>query len=308
MLDRLKRWIGGKDRTESGGGKGTDSVAGAAQAGAGAFEEWLDGRFPGASASRSLVLEKTDEAFALLRDQKGRDAELDESFAADAACLLGEEFRRRHGGEWTDSRLYGPHLAGIGGIAEGRFHPMAVVERKWASGKSFTLAAFYGSLSPRIEAEQRISEAPAPSTQEYVERLRGRTGEEATQAVAGVIGEFREFWRGRYGISPPLSLTGIREVDGFLRSHYYVSFLSEGRFVQVGMFLGEVGRGLFDGEWDFSEMESVDRAALRFPELDYYPVGRIYKMMTERPAGEPLDEYLRLIPSARKELREQAQS
>ncbi len=292
------------ERTET-ENRADDALGAVAARSAAAFEAWLDKHFPGASASRSLVLEKTDEAFALMKEEKGEDATLDEAFAADAASFLGEEFRRRHGGDWEDSDLYGPHIARIAGIPEGRFHPMAIVERKWATCRSFTLAAFYGSLPPRLDAEKKIADKPAGSLEEHTARLRGRTGSEAAQAAAALAGEFRDFWRGRYGMSPPLSLTGVREVDGFLRSHYYVSFLSPERLVQAGFFVGEIGRGLFDGQWHFGDMGTIDRAALRFPELDYFPVGRLFKMMTERPAGEPLDEYLRLIPSARKELRGQ---
>lgn len=300
MLNTLRKWIGSESTQEEPSG-----LEASARRAAKAFEGWLDERFAGASASGSLVLEKCDEAFSRMREETGSGEALPESFAADAACFLGEEFRKRHGGAWEDSPLWGPHVRGFGGLPEGRFHPMAIAEKKWEAGKSFTLAAFFTSLPPRIEAEQGKPASTAPTAAEYANRLRGKTGDDALREAGAIVEDFRGFWRSRVGMSPPLSLMGVREVDGFLRSHYFVSFLGDGHLVQAGIFVGEVGRGLFEGVWDFTRLESADRAALRYPELEYYPVGRIYKMMTERPSADPLDEYLRLIPSARAELRKQ---
>jgi hypothetical protein len=167
-----------------------------------------------------------------------------------------------------------------------------VVEEKWARPEAFSLAQFLDSLEKRIEAEQKL-----PTSDPIPLRIHPGTPQEQSEA-------FRTYWRARHGQTIPVSLLGIRELDRFLRTHYLASFLDDSRLVEAGFYLGEVARGLYPAPWVLEGFTDVNRVALRYPELDYYPIGRIWKMMTERPRGEPLDEYVRLIPSARKELRE----
>lgn len=255
-------------------------------------------RFARAAKSRGFSLDAAvEDAGRAPDDQRER-------LLSDAASHIGEHVRAIAGGEWIEDEAWGVTLGGIGGIASGRFFPLPTIEKKIALGARFSLDAFLATLPARLEAERAKAHpcGEAPQDAEWI----GKSGADALDFVAAQEQAFRAFWRQRFGGELPLSLLGMRELDGFLRSHYLLSFIEDTRLVQAGFAIGEVGRGLFGGEWDFRAATSIEKVALRFPELDYYPVGRIMKMMTERPEGSPLDEYLRVIPSARAELRKKS--
>lgn len=215
----------------------------------------------------------------------------------DAVIYLGEVIREAFGGVWREGgALLNPvGITGCGGLEESIVYTGELVEARLTRG--FSLAGFVAALPKRFVAEREKRGA-----------LEGNIGDAAdpVEAAAAITGLFREFWQRRYKVALPVSLTGVREVDGFLRSHYYVRFVDYRTLLAAGFFLGEVGRGLFGGDWVFEDSPREDRAfLLRYPELDYRPIGRVLKMMDERPEGEALDEYIRLVPSARAELRKQ---
>lgn len=261
------------------GGAGPEDPYGAA---AHRFRNWMP-------ASSGNVYTRADAALDALDP-----GAFSESLIGDLAAFLGETVRGEHGGEWAEAPLHGPVVQGLGGIPQAVYHPLALAEKKVRDRSRFSLAGFHATLPRRLEAEATKPQ-PTPA--------RPAAGGPPA-AVAGEASErLRAFWNRRFRVTLPLSLTGVRELDGFLRSHYFISLLPESFLFEAGCLVGEVTRGLFGGKWAWDEQPRPDRIALRWPELDYYPVGRIYKMMTTRPEGEPLDEYIRLVPSARAELR-----
>ncbi len=248
-----------------------------------------------------IALARADEKLNQLHELKGDPGE---AVAGDGAAFLGEALREAHSGEWVEDSVYGLVVAGVGGIGHGKFLPLNVIEHKLRVGPGWSLEKLFESIPARLDAERKL---PIPVMQDPAEiaaRLRGMDAGQCAQTAAEYSERFRQFWRARFPVELPLSLTGVREVDGFLRSHYYLNFLGDVQLIEAGFFLGEVARGLFEGEWKFSESKAAEDAALVWLEIEYFPIGRIYKMMTEQPTGEPLDEYIRLVPSARKEMRE----
>ncbi len=264
-------------RTRSGAGP-EDPYAAAARR----FRDWMP-------SSNDNVYTRADAAL----DAFDRAA-FHESLLADLAAFLGEAVREEHGGDWRDAPLHGPVVQGLGDIPQAVYHPLALAEKKAADRSRFSLAGFHATLPRRLEAEATKPQ-PTPAS--------SATGGPPAAVARDASEQLRAFWNQRFRVTLPLSLTGVRELDGFLRSHYFISLLPESFLFNAGCLVGEVARGLFGGEWAWNEHPRPDRIALRWPELDYYPVGRIYKMMTARPEGEPLDEYIRLVPSARAELR-----
>ena len=276
-------------------------LAGAAAEAAARFDAWLATRTtqPPSIDSADVAL---NEFLAAAKPGEG----LHEVLGNDLAAWLGERLRQAHGGTWQDHSFYGSVIAAPANIAHGRVIPAAIVERKFAGAAKYSLPTFFATLQPRFAAEQKRATAPVaatPSVEELTQRLRGLSADEARAAAIEKANLWRAWWKARTRADLPLTLLGVREMDGFLRSHYVVNFLDEVDLIRAGFFLGEVCRGLFEGAWDLRDLPTMDRAALHYPELDYYPIGRIFKMMSERPDGAPLDEYVRLIPSARKELR-----
>jgi len=227
-----------------------------------------------------------------------------ESLVSDAAAWVGEHVRCAYGGQWIESPQWGLVLEGIGGVKSLRLIPLAVVEKQLELGARFSLEGFLAGVGKRIAAER---DAPdfAPVRLPAWESIR-ESSEPAAVALA-LAEEMRAEWKSRLRNDLPFTLVGVRELDGWLRSHYFVNRLEESTLVGAGFFVGEVARGLFGGEWSFRGASAFHEAALRFPELDYFPIGRIYKQMDQRPEGEKLDEYIRLVPSARKELRQQSE-
>lgn len=231
---------------------------------------------------------------------------LSEQAASDAAAFFGEAARAQLGGTWREDALLGVVLAAVGNVEAARLVPMALVEKKWELAASLSLARFFASIDERLVRERAFRvrwQPPGPSAAQLIAQTpQGRelvTARELTE-------RFNAWWKARFGMPPALSLQGVRELERFLRSQFFLVMLEEDRLAEAGVFLGEVGRGLFQGEWDFAEARGPDgtaRVALLWPELPYYPVGRVLRLVTERPEGEALDEYLRLIPSARAEMR-----
>lgn len=255
---------------------------------------------PDAIANAEIAIEQA-------RDSTSGTDEIPHHLASDCAAFLGEAIRTRHGGEWEEDTLLGLVLRQPGNVSGASLVPLAIVEKKWQLGGGLKISRFVETLPERLQAErehQGTLPSPGRTPQDIARSLlaQGPPDHTATQAA----GEFQKFWRERFGQPLPLSLQGVRETERFLRSHFFLFALRHETLVQMGLFVGEVGRGLFQGQWNLDEVRrdlDPTRAALAWPELSYYPVGRIYRLLTEQPEGETLDEYLRLIPSARAELR-----
>ncbi|MDK2970606.1 MAG: hypothetical protein PWP23_361 [Candidatus Sumerlaeota bacterium] len=248
-----------------------------------------------------------EQALEALRREAPADG-LGEQAASDAAAFFGEATREQLGGTWREDALLGVVLAGVGGVEAARLIPMALVEKKWELGGGLSLALFFTSIEERLVRERAFRarwQLPGQSAAQLITQT--PPGRELV-AARELTERFNAWWKARFGMPPALSLQGVRELERFLRSQFFLIMLEEDRLAEAGVFLGEVGRGLFQGEWDFAEArgpEGTARVALRWPELPYYPVGRVLRLVTERPEGEALDEYLRLIPSARTEIRKQ---
>lgn len=263
-------------------------------------EEWLADR--GVARGGDLPA-RLDEAFAWPRAVKSAlplDPEV-----LHAAAALGEYVRRVFGGRWVaaEETFYAePHVAEFGGLSAGKFFPLPLLEAAWLARQGNFLESFCGALPARLSAERERLER-AGSLEAPWKDHGGAEGPVALSVASESAQAFRLWMDQSTGAGKiPLSLVGVREIDRFLRSHYCVNCLEEDALVGAGFFLGETARGLFGGTWSLKETPPWDRAALVWPELPYYPVGRVFKMLTQRPLGDPLDEYIRIIPSARKAL------
>ncbi|MDX2175057.1 MAG: hypothetical protein SF028_01160 [Candidatus Sumerlaeia bacterium] len=213
---------------------------------------------------------------------------------SDAAAFLGESLRAECGGAWREDARWGLVLGAVGGVRCFRFRPLEAVEKKRELGPAFALAGTLRLLPERVEKERALGEpfpgAPAPPPG-------------PAEAAAAWATWFGDGWRARFGQPLAPNLRGVRELDRYLRTQYLLMTAPDSAFAGAGFFLGEVARGLFGGEWRPWPAEEPWKAALAWPELPYYPAGRVFKMLSELPEAEPLDEYVRLVPSARKELR-----
>lgn len=258
------------------------------------FEQWIE------EAGLQGDLRRIDEALGSALQKE----ELPESLANDAAAWFGEWVHAHHPeAHWREDDLYGLHLANLAGVEWGKFLPLALVEKKWELGARFSTAEFLDRFDERVEVEAERASAADVET-EQVRWLEERRGD-AIVVVHQHLQQWVAYWRRHFRSDLPLTLLGVREMDSFLRSHYLINFLREEELINAGFFVGEVTRGLFEGEWHLAEARSPADARLRFPELDYFPVGKVFKLMTERPEDQKLDEYILLVPSARSELRKQ---
>ncbi len=213
------------------------------------------------------------------------------------AIWLGDCVRERYGGTWQDDPIFGVVVGDFAQVPGLRFRPHDAMQKKWELRSGFSLATFESRLSHRTMAEDGHAVPDLPSPQAIAEMCAADPAGAAARCARALSLD----WKGRFGAELPLSLRGVRELDRWLRTHYLVCGVTEAEMLCAGLFVGEVARGLFGGEW--SPDPDPVRTALRFPELDYKPVGRIFKMMTELPEREPLEDYVRVIPSARRELR-----
>jgi hypothetical protein len=263
---------------------------------AGTFLDWARRTLPGGDSTGIAFLDH-----ALSSDKLPADPP--EHLISNAAAALGMEWRQRLGGEWAPDPLAGLVLRAPRGLDACSLVPLAAVERKLRQRGRFSLAELTESLERRLDAEAGRTPWPGVVGAQFCQSLKGLTGTPAQEAAHQFAEDFRDKWKESVGASLPFSLVGVREVDRYLRTQYYVRFMSEGNLALAGFFVGEVARGLFSGAWNFENLPAIEDAALRWPEIDYHPVGRIYKMMSTWPDGEALDEYVRLVPSARAELR-----
>ncbi|MEQ8822430.1 MAG: hypothetical protein RLY93_19520 [Sumerlaeia bacterium] len=230
---------------------------------------------------------------------------LPENLASDAAAFFGEAACLAHGGLWIEHGLMGLVLGEFGSIYNGHLVPLAMVQKKWELGPELSLSRFYATLPERIDLESQsldYHQTPALDPKEMGKEILMTGLQDPNAPGVELTQEFQKFWKSRFKADLPVSLQGVREVDRFLRSHFFLYALHEETLIQAGFFLGEVGRGLYEGAWHMDNVADGNnplKAELVWPEITYYPVGKIYKFMTER-EEQTLDEYLRLVPSARK--------
>lgn len=239
-----------------------------------------------------------DRYFEERRRGQPAGGKLDDATASDAAAWLGQTLRPIHGGRWAEHGHLGLGLADLGDVAGVWAFPLAMVRKKWELAAGLSLAGFVDRLPARLDHERRFAAelaAPRADDRRLIEAVAARP---STDAFAG-------WWRARHGQPLPRNLVGLREVDRFLRTHFLVHALRHETLVDLGVLMGELARGLFKGEWSFDEARATGdatRMAVRWPELDLYPVGRVYKLLVEQPESQTLDEYVRSVPAARRAL------
>lgn len=252
------------------------------------FLSWAMGRGVDGEA-----VELLDRALESLKPAESAGEEL----VADAAAFLGEQVRATHGGAWGEDPLLGVVLRGVGGLPLARLRPLEAVELKLRDPGGMALGAFVAKLPERLAVEELhrdyLSRSEPREPAFLAERLDPATMAQA-QAAA-----FRMFCQGRLGADLPPTLVAVQELDRWLRTHYLLCTVREETLWQAGFFLGEVMRGLFGGAWRL-DAPRPDGVALAWPEIALYPVGRVFKMLQECPTVEPLDEYARMVPAARR--------
>jgi hypothetical protein len=280
-------------------GENTDPVRAAAER----FQAWARGRAPQAAThddSPAAACALVDAALEAARPSP--PGAPPEALAADAAAFLGESVRRAHGGAWREDPFLGFVVSGVGGHAHLSLLPLAMVEKKWELGAGLRLDRFAATLPERLtrRAAHAAPDLPPPA------ELILDPGRGALAVASDLASHFREDWRARFRAAPPLSLAGVREAERFLRSQFFLCGIDEAFVLRLGGFVGEVARGLYQGEWSADEARATgapERLALVHPELPLYPVGRCLRLWHAKPEGEALDEFIRVIPSARSELR-----
>lgn len=279
-----------------------DEIARAAQR----FAQWASRAAGQPIAPRIEDIAAAEERFAHAARQPGASG-TPEAMLSDFAAYLGECGRAAHGGAWREDPLLGLVLVEVAGLPVVRLVPLAMAQKKAELGTELSLARFFETLPERLKRERPHAAPPEPPEDLAAQLAGGKWGTEQAAADA-MARQFLAFWKTRHGLPLPMTLQGVREAERFLRAQFFLCTLPERTIAAMGFFVGEVGRGLFDGRWDFAELRAggdVSRAALAWPELAYYPVGKVFKLLIEQPEGESLDEYLRLIPSARKTMREE---
>ncbi|MDX1972589.1 MAG: hypothetical protein SFY68_08675 [Candidatus Sumerlaeia bacterium] len=223
-----------------------------------------------------------------------------------AAAFLGELVRNRFGGEWHTHRLFGLSLVNIGAVEGFVFSPLHLVEKKSELGAGLSLERVLGMIPQRIDAAKadriRFGFSSA-SLEQVLERL--LSGNAAINVRAALLcEELLRQWPERFGRPLVRSLVGIRELDTFLKSQHFLFSFDEELLARLGIFVGEVIRGLYGGEWTYSGTGDTEALSLEFPELALHPIGKVYKLLSIQKNGESLEEYLRLIPSARQAMRD----
>jgi len=271
------------------------------------FADWVSERSGRTIYIGFNALLDVDRELDRQRDDTTPTSELSESLAIDAASFLGVAARRELGGTWEEDPVFGLVLRFPGARGLVKLRSLDLIQKKWELGGALSLKKFFEKLPDRLVAEcalPRWHESPEIPASDFAKRMAKLSGVPAAELAARLTQDFRDSWQTRFGRELPLSLNGVRELDKFFRTHYLIAAITEEQMIGAGFFVGEVTRGLFDGEWDFRHAQDATSAALEWPELSYFPVGRIYKMMTTLPEGEPLDEYVRLVPAARKEMKD----
>ncbi len=263
------------------------------------FSIWLKEN----SIDEENAIHCVEVAFNLIKSQKGE--EFPESLGVDAAAFMGTEFQKRFpGGDWIHHDFYGVALAKPGGVETGVFAPMPLVESYWKFGNP-KLTLYFDEVAKRLEIEKAAFNPLIIRENEILKALKDARENKSENETAVILCQrFQEFWLDRHSMELPVSLQGCRILDRFLRENYFLNFHRQETYILAGFYLGEIIRGLFQGEWKLDASDII-RSRIEWPELSYYPVGRIFKMLSEFPIGEPLDEYVRLVPSARKEIRNQ---
>jgi hypothetical protein len=243
------------------------------------------------------LLNEAAKAFPSAKEKE----QLINGISAYLGILVQERFR----GVWQEHFLFGVSLGELYGIPGMVFSPRHLVEKKWLMGSGLSLERILGSIPQRISAARREREVFQMGTRTIRELLLELGKEEKPLALILSLKatEFSLHWEKRFQKRLVRSLVGVRELDVFLRSQYFFFSCEDELLFGMGVFLGEVARGLYGGKWEIKQTNSTAELVLEFQELELYPVGKILKALSIQPEGDSLEDYLRVIPSAREELR-----
>ncbi|MGF1572023.1 MAG: hypothetical protein ACFCU1_03035 [Sumerlaeia bacterium] len=256
----------------------------------------FDGSFQDVVKIDGLLLELSGQ----ITDQEQRTRTLNA-----AASYLGILVQGHFQGEWCEHEIFGICLNQLKGIEGLVFSPKHLVEKKSALREELSLERILGSLPRRIEAvESDRSRFPYESTS--AEELLTRYSDSSTPLAVRfslIAQEFTAHWEQRFRKPLTRSLVGAKELDIFLKSQYFVFSCDHLLLQHMGIFIGEIARGLYGGQWTLESTSGVSDLKLVYPELALSPLGKIYKTLSKQAEDESLEEYLRLIPSAREELR-----
>jgi len=218
--------------------------------------------------------------------------------ASDLAAFLGEHARFLVGGKWDEDPLFGLSVVQPGGLAHGVLGPYQIVRKKWQLGDGLSLRNFFKNLQGHLEVNAHRTSTPlanAENAEVADEEFAAATAEQARATLSRDL-----------GTEVPATLVGLRSAERWLREHFLVRTAPIDDFDRVGFLVGEVMRGLYGGEWSLGKARQSGHwadAALVYPELPFFPVGRVLKLLAEQPEGNGLDDYARLVPAARRDLR-----
>lgn len=255
-----------------------------------------------------------NETFADIREIEGLLEGLPQRFNEQAlreqtingvASYLGVLVQKHFGGRWREHEVLGISLCTLKGIDGLCFSPRHLVEKKWALRKNLSIERILASIPKHVAGvEQDRQNYPFNSAglESFLQKLQEEKTPLAVRCSL-IAQELSTHWGERFGKPLPRSLVGVRELDLFLKGQFFVFSCDHHFLFRMGVFLGEVARGLYGGEWGIEKEEAVTALKLRYQELALSPVGKIYKTLSKQTEGETLEEYLLLVPSAREELR-----
>ncbi len=234
-----------------------------------------------------------------IESRRGNDASTPPAdLASDMAAYLGEHARSLFGGQWGNDPLFGLCLLAPGGVRHAALGPYQIVRKKWQLGHGLSLATLFENIPTRLESHSHRPTIALPAPADVREDANDFAKSTASRALA-VMGR-------DLGAEIPQTLVGLRTAERWLRGHFLLRAAHVDEFHALGFLLGEVMRGLYGGEWNFDKAHRSGDwadAALTYPELPFMPVGRILKLLIEQPEGNGLDEYARLVPAARNDMR-----
>jgi len=231
--------------------------------------------------------------------------EFSDRWISNASAYLGELVIEKFDGEWIDDHLFGYVVENIGDSNNLSFSPSHLIQFFLTSKGKVSLSRILGSLPERIKQSKKIEEKILASWGALDHFFFARLWNEKKALTPSILcKQLQDDFEKAFDRKLVLSLEGVKELERYLRSQFFFCELTEDFLYRAGFFVGEVARQLFQGTWKFDQDTELEtsRFVLQYPEISYYPVGRVFKFLVTQPMDEHLDEYIRLIPSARKEM------
>jgi hypothetical protein len=254
---------------------------------------------------RGTGLDPTDPPRAIdafiERRSKDPQAAASADLLSDLAALLGGHVRSTVGGQWGDDPLFGLSILQPRTLPHAVIGPLQAIRKKWQLGEGLKLANLVANLPSHLNAQARRPESPP--------LVIPQSGMDESAFAASCAKQACTFIARDLGVDIPMTLVGLRHAERWLRGQFLVRTVPLADLHRLGFLLGEVMRGLYGGKWSFDQArQTADLAdtALIQPELPFYPLGRVMKMMLEQPEGNGLDEYVRLVPAARKGMKDES--